>query len=315
MTSALFSIVVLLLAVVIAVMAFRRFRLPPMLAYLLVGMTIGPFALGWMPNDETTQHLAEFGIVFLMFSIGLEFSLAQLSAMRRIVFGLGGAQVILTIIVVMAIAMAIGIDWRGGLTVGGIIAMSSTAIVAKLLMERVELQSAHGRLVMGVLLFQDLAVVPLLVLLPALAQEPERFLPTFGVAMLKAVLILSLLLWYGRRVMRSFFHLVAKQKSSEIFVLNVLFVTLGLAWVTEIAGLSMALGAFVDATIGGVALKAAIVPPRCFPCERCKRSAIRNRPASQNAGAISVTPNGKPLPRNPPGSATALRSSKFTKFV
>ena len=245
MTSALFSIVVLLFAVVIAVMAFRRFHLPPMLAYLLVGMTIGPFALGWMPNDETTQHLAEFGIVFLMFSIGLEFSLAQLSAMRRTVFGLGGAQVILTIVIVMAIAMAIGIGWRGGLTLGGIIAMSSTAIVAKLLMERVELQSAHGRLVMGVLLFQDLAVVPLLVLLPALAQEPERFLPTFGVAMLKAILILSLLLWYGRRLMRSFFHLVAKQKSSEIFVLNVLLVTLGLAWVTEIAGLSMALGAFV----------------------------------------------------------------------
>ena len=245
MTSALFSIVVLLLAVVIAVMAFRRFRLPPMFAYLLVGMTIGPFALGWMPNDETTQHLAEFGIVFLMFSIGLEFSLAQLSAMRRTVFGLGGAQVILTIAIVMAIAMAIGIDWRGGLTLGGIFAMSSTAIVAKLLMERVELQSAHGRLVMGVLLFQDLAVVPLLVLLPALAQEPERFLPMFGVAMLKAVLILSLLLWYGRRLMRSFFHLVAKQKSSEIFVLNVLLVTLGLAWITEVAGLSMALGAFV----------------------------------------------------------------------
>ncbi len=245
MGSALFSIVVLLLAVAITVMAFRQFRLPPMLAYLLVGMTIGPFAFGWMPNNESTQGLAEFGIVFLMFSIGLEFSLAQLSAMRRTVFGLGGAQVLLTIIIVMAIAMGVGIEWRGGLTLGGIIAMSSTAIVAKLLMERVELQSAHGRVVMGVLLFQDLAVVPLLVLLPALAQGPEHFLPTFGVAMLKAVLILSLLLWYGRRLMRSFFHLVAQQKSSEIFVLNVLLVTLGLAWITDLAGLSMALGAFV----------------------------------------------------------------------
>jgi monovalent cation:H+ antiporter-2, CPA2 family len=245
MSSALFSVVILLLAVVVTVMAFRRFRLPPMLAYLLVGITIGPFALGWMPDNETTHGLAEFGIVFLMFSIGLEFSLAQLSAMRRTVFGLGGAQVVLTIVIVMAIAMALGVDWRGGLTLGGIIAMSSTAIVAKLLMERVELQSAHGRMVMGVLLFQDLAVVPLLVLLPALAQGPERFFATFGIALLKAALILSLLLWYGRRLMRSFFHLVAKQKSSEIFVLNVLLVTLGLAWVTELAGLSMALGAFV----------------------------------------------------------------------
>ena len=245
MSSALFSIVVLLLAVVITVMVFRRFQLPPILGYLLVGMTIGPFALGWLPDDATTNHLAEFGIVFLMFSIGLEFSLSQLSAMRRVVFGLGGAQVGLTIVAVMAFALAIGIDWRGGLTLGGIIAMSSTAIVAKLLMERVALQSPHGRLVMGVLLFQDLAVVPLLVLLPALAQGPERFLAAFGIALLKTALILSVLLWYGRGLMRRFFHLVAQQKSSEIFVLNVLLITLGLAWVTELAGLSMALGALV----------------------------------------------------------------------
>lgn len=245
MSSALFSIVVLLLAVVITVMVFRRFRLPPILGYLLVGMIIGPFALGWLPDDATTNHLAEFGIVFLMFSIGLEFSLSQLSAMRRTVFGLGGAQVGLTIIAFMAIALAIGIDWRGGLTLGGIIAMSSTAIVAKLLMEGVALQSSHGRLVMGVLLFQDLAVVPLLVLLPALAQGPERFFAAFGIALLKAALILSVLLWYGRGLMRRFFHIVARQKSSEIFVLNVLLITLGLAWVTDLAGLSLALGAFV----------------------------------------------------------------------
>ncbi len=245
MSSALFSIVVLLLAVVITVMVFRRFRLPPILGYLLVGMTIGPFALGWLPDDATTNHLAEFGIVFLMFSIGLEFSLSQLRAMRLTVFGLGGAQVGLTIVAFLAIALALGFDWRGGLTLGGIIAMSSTAIVAKLLMEGVALQSSHGRLVMGVLLFQDLAVVPLLVLLPALAQGPERFFTAFGIALLKATLILSVLLWFGRGLMRRFFHLVARQKSSEIFVLNVLLITLGLAWVTELAGLSMALGAFV----------------------------------------------------------------------
>jgi monovalent cation:H+ antiporter-2, CPA2 family len=245
MSSALLSIVILLLAVVVTVMVFRRLRLPPILGYLLVGMSIGPFALGWLPDDATTNHLAEFGIVFLMFSIGLEFSLSQLSAMRRTVFGLGGAQVGLTIIAVMAIAFALGIDWRGGLTLGGIIAMTSTAIVAKLLMERVELQSSHGRLVMGVTLFQDLAVVPLLVLLPALAQGPEKFFAAFGIAMVKATLILSVLLWYGRGLMRRFFHLVARQKSSEIFVLNVLLITLGLAWVTDLAGLSMALGAFV----------------------------------------------------------------------
>ena len=245
MSGALFPVVILLLTVVATVMVFRRLRLPPMLGYVLVGMVIGPRALGWMPDNETTRQLAEFGIVFLMFSIGLEFSLPQLSAMRRTVFGLGGAQVVLTILAVLGITVALGVDWRSGLTLGGIIAMSSTAIVAKLLMERVELQSAHGRLVMGVLLFQDLAVVPLLILLPALAQESGQLLPTLGLATLKAMAILSVLLWFGRRLMREFFHLVAQQKSSEIFVLNVLLITLGLAWVTELAGLSMALGAFV----------------------------------------------------------------------
>ena len=245
MSGTLFSVVILLLTVVATVMVFRRLRLPPMLGYVLVGMVIGPRALGWMPDNEATQELAEFGIVFLMFSIGLEFSLSQLSAMRRTVFGLGGAQVLLTILAVLGIALALGADWRSGLALGGIIAMSSTAIVAKLLMERVELQSSHGRLVMGVLLFQDLAVVPLLILLPALAQESAQLLPTLGLAALKAMAILSVLLWFGRRLMREFFHLVARQKSSEIFVLNVLLITLGLAWVTELAGLSMALGAFV----------------------------------------------------------------------
>ena len=245
MSGTLFSVVILLLTVVATVMVFRRLRLPPMLGYVLVGMVIGPRALGWMPDNEATQELAEFGIVFLMFSIGLELSLSQLSAMRRTVFGLGGAQVLLTILAVLGIALALGADWRSGLALGGIIAMSSTAIVAKLLMERVELQSSHGRLVMGVLLFQDLAVVPLLILLPALAQESAQLLPTLGLAALKAMAILSVLLWFGRRLMREFFHLVARQKSSEIFVLNVLLITLGLAWVTELAGLSMALGAFV----------------------------------------------------------------------
>ena len=233
MSGALFPVVILLLTVVATVMVFRRLRLPPMLGYVLVGMVIGPRALGWMPDNETTRQLAEFGIVFLMFSIGLEFSLPQLSAMRRTVFGLGGAQVVLTILAVLGITVGLGVDWRSGLTLGGIIAMSSTAIVAKLLMERVELQSAHGRLVMGVLLFQDLAVVPLLILLPALAQESGQLLPTLGLAALKTMAILSVLLWFGRRLMREFFHLVARQKSSEIFVLNVLLITLGLAWVTE----------------------------------------------------------------------------------
>jgi len=142
-------------------------------------------------------------------------------------------------------AAALGFDWRAGLTLGGVLAMSSTAILAKMLAERLELNSAHGRQIIGILLFQDLAVVPLLILLPALAAGIEDLAANIGYALLKAAVVLALLLFVGQRLMRGWFHLVARQKSSELFVLNVLLITLGLAYITEIAGLSLALGAFV----------------------------------------------------------------------
>ncbi len=154
------AVLVLLGAAVFAVALFRSLRLPPLLAYLLVGMVAGPHALGWISDTEETRYLAEFGVVFLMFSIGLEFSLAQLKAMRSVVFGLGSAQVMVTLGLVLVAAMLSGLSWQAGVGLGGVLAMSSTAIVSKMMAERLELQSRHGRLVIGVLLFQDLAVVP-----------------------------------------------------------------------------------------------------------------------------------------------------------
>ena len=245
MHSTLQLVLILLAASVLVVGAFRLMRLPPMLGYLLIGIVIGPHALAWVPASKETSHLAEFGIVFLMFSIGLEFSLARLVAMRRTVFGLGGLQVAVSLALVLAVSLLSGLDWVTGIALGGAVAMSSTAIVSKMLAERLELQSPHGRQIIGVLLFQDLAVVPLLILVPALAGDSGDFAVSVGSALAKAALALFLLLSLGQRLMRPWFHWIAGQKSSELFMLNVLLVTLGLAYLTELAGLSLALGAFL----------------------------------------------------------------------
>ncbi|MDO9011724.1 MAG: monovalent cation:proton antiporter-2 (CPA2) family protein [Gallionella sp.] len=245
MDNSLSPVLILLATAVLVVVVCRILRLPVMLGYLSVGILIGPHAFGWIPDSASTRHLAEFGVVFLMFSIGLEFSLMRLKAMKRTVFGLGGAQVIATILLVMAVAWLFGMDWRAGLALGGILSMSSTAIVSKMLVERAELNLPYGQQMMGVLLFQDLAVVPLLIIIPALASQPDNLPATLGYAMLKAAGVLLILLVFGQHIMRRWFHVVASQKSSELFTLNVLFITLGLAYFTELAGLSLALGAFV----------------------------------------------------------------------
>ena len=243
--SVLSLIILLLGASVLAVVIFRRFNLPPVLGYLLVGSIIGPHALNLMHDVYRAEYLAEFGVVFLMFSIGLEFSLPKLYAMKRIVFGLGLLQVVLSILLISGLVMLLGVNWQLGIALGGVFAMSSTAVLTKLLAERMQLDSAHGREIMGVLLFQDLAVVPLLVLIPSLTQPPEKLAMLLGIALLKAVVVLAVILVFGQKLMRKWFHFVARAKSSEVFVLNVLLITLSLATITELAGLSQALGAFV----------------------------------------------------------------------
>ncbi|WBS03507.1 monovalent cation:proton antiporter-2 (CPA2) family protein [Pseudoduganella sp. SL102] len=243
----------LLGSAVLGVVAFRMLHLPPMLGYLAVGILIGPNALGLAEESHATHALAEFGVVFLMFSIGLEFSLPKLKSMRSDVFGLGMAQVGLTIIATIAFGWVIAralppsihISWQAAFALGGALAMSSTAIVVKMLTERLELESEHGRKIIGILLFQDIAVVPLLIMIPALAKDPDNLLVTLGWAALKAVLVLVLLLFFGQKLMRGWFTVVVKRRSQELFMLNLLLVTLGAAWITERAGLSMALGAFV----------------------------------------------------------------------
>ncbi len=238
-------ILVLLAASVVVVVVCRLVRLPPILGYLIVGAAVGPHALAVVPDTATTRYLAEFGIVFLMFSIGLEFSLAQLRSMRRAVFGLGLAQVGVTTAAGALLLPVLGFSWQAGLVLGGALAMSSTAIVSKMLAERMELGTPHGRDVMGILLFQDLAVVAFLIVIPSLNRTGTELALALAFAALKAVVALMLILGLGQKPMRTWFHLVARQRSSELFMLNLLLVTLGLAWLTEVAGLSLALGAFL----------------------------------------------------------------------
>lgn len=238
-------ILILLISSVFAVALFRAFRLPAMLAYFLVGLALGPHTFGLLPDSESNREFAEFGIVFLMFSIGLEFSLPQLYAMRKKVLGLGGGQVVITLAATMAVAKLAGLDWPAAFVIGAALAMSSTAIVSKILAERIDLNSRHGRLSIGVLLFQDIAVVPMLVLIPALGVADANLFNVLGIAMLKAAAMLLLLFTVGKWLINPWFNLVASQRSRELFVMNVLMVTLLLAFATKTAGLSYALGAFI----------------------------------------------------------------------
>jgi len=257
MASTLELTLLYLVAAVLGVVACRSLRLPPMLGYLVVGVVIGPNALALAQDSASVRYLAEFGVVFLMFVIGLEFNLPKLRSMRTLVFGLGLSQVGLTMLGTLAghALLVLGyhwitgeawqMSWQGAVVLGGAIAMSSTAIVVKLMAERLELESEHGRNVIGILLFQDLAVVPLLVLIPALNDTGRALAVSLGLALVKAVVLLVLLLVVGQKLMRWWLTLVARRKSEELFVLNLLLITLGLAYLTEHAGLSLALGAFV----------------------------------------------------------------------
>ncbi len=239
----------LLASGVAGVLIFRYFGLPPILGYLAVGVLIGPHALGLASDSETVKYLAEFGVVFLMFSIGLEFNIHKLRSMRKIVFGLGASQVILTIVLAIPIGLMIAwiypMSWQAALALGGALSMSSTAIVTKILSDRMELETEQGRNVIGILLFQDLAVVFLLILIPSLSQSGKDLVSDISMALIKITVALILIFYIGQTVMSRWFKLVAAYRSQELFMLNLLLIVLGMSALTEHFGLSMALGAFL----------------------------------------------------------------------
>ncbi|WP_018987533.1 cation:proton antiporter [Methylophilus methylotrophus] len=245
MFDSLIHLLLLLTSSVFAVGLFRILGLPAMLAYFMIGIVLGPHALGLLEDEESGRQVAEFGIVFLMFSIGLEFSLPKLYAMRKTLFGLGGGQVVLTLLASLVLGKLAGLSLTSAFIIGAAITMSSTAIVSKILMERVDLNSRHGRLSIGVLLFQDLAVIPILVLIQTLGSHSDNWLDVLGLTLFKSSVLLFLLFRFGKNALNFWFELVAKQRSRELFVLNVLMVTLLMAAATNFVGLSYALGAFV----------------------------------------------------------------------
>jgi len=246
MHSHLLTLLELLTAAVLMVALAKKLNLPTILAYLVIGMAIGPHGLGWMSESESVSEVAEFGIVFLMFTIGLEFSIKRLVAMRRLVFGFGASQMALTALGTGLITWwGYGQGWRSGVAIGLAVAMSSTAIVARMLSERFELHSRSGRQTMGVLLFQDLAVVPCLILLPALAAPGEDLLHALSLAAVQATAVLAVLVWLGQRYLGRVFAQFARHRSDELLVLVTLWLVVALSYTTAQSGLSMALGAFV----------------------------------------------------------------------
>lgn len=225
--------------------AVRRLRLPPLLGYLIVGLVAGPHALGWIPASDVIDFMAEVGVVFLLFTIGLEISIPRLLTLRREVFGLGTAQVLLSTALFGVASWLLGLPWEGALVVGGALAMSSTALVVRQLRDQLEMQSRHGRVALAVLLSQDLAAVPFLVAIPLLAGgTADSLAGVLGLALLKGVAALVVMWALGRWLLRPLLHAVASAHSAEIFTLAVVLLALAAAWGTSLAGLSLALGAF-----------------------------------------------------------------------
>ncbi|WP_219269960.1 monovalent cation:proton antiporter family protein [Aeromonas jandaei] len=242
------DLLILLFAAVLLVAIFRRFGLPVILAYLIAGVLLGPHGLAVITGQSIMQTIAELGIVFLMFSLGLEFSLPKLLAMRYLVLGVGGLQVLLTSLLFFWFGWHLGLSLAQALVVGGTLALSSTAVVIKQLGEQKQLHTRRAQLGVSVLLFQDLAVVPLLVMIPILAEpqvQGSALAAEIAWAILKGSFALLSLLAVGKWLLPLLFHEVARARSDELFVLSALLVALLAAFMTYSLGLSMALGAFL----------------------------------------------------------------------
>jgi len=247
MVAPLTQVLILLASSVLLVTLARRVGLPTTLAYLVVGVILGPHTLSIVSDSGTTRQLADLGVAFLLFTLGLEFSLPRMLAMRKEVFGLGAAQVAATAAVFALLGWAMGLPWLVAVVVGGAASMSSTAILLAQLTERSELNRTHGRLAFSMLLFQDLAFVPFLALASALAAGRGRFeLGGSLLAVIGGVISIVAVLATGRWLLRPLFHEIAHSRLRELFTLAVLLVVLASAWATTVAGLSLALGAFLS---------------------------------------------------------------------
>lgn len=240
------DILILLFFSVVSLALFRRLDIPAVLGYLLVGLVAGEHALGWIHRSHVMEQIAEIGVVFLLFTLGLEVSIPRLIAMRNIVFGIGVAQVVVSALSTTLLGLWFGLSWQAAFAVGGALAMSSTAIVVKLLTEQYELHLPHGNISLGVLLFQDLAVVPFLVLIPIFADPTATsLLLPISLALAKGAFAFAVIFYVGQYLIRPAVRMVAATHSSELFTLFILLIALLAAWLTWELGLSLAMGAFL----------------------------------------------------------------------
>ncbi len=243
----IFDTVLVLLTIALVVNSvFKSIQFPAIIGYILIGAFAGPHALSLVSDLKDVREIAEFGVVFLMFTIGLEFSLSRMMAMKRIVLGYGGLQVFLCSMATALIGLQFDMSLPEILVVSSIVALSSTAIVLKQLTDQNEINLKHGQKAIGILLFQDLAVIPVLIMIPQLVDvNPMGLTKEIAWACVKGVLALIIILSAGRFALRPIYHFIAQTRSLELFTLLTLLVTLASAWLTHFLGLSMALGAFL----------------------------------------------------------------------
>jgi CPA2 family monovalent cation:H+ antiporter-2 len=244
-SSNLDEILILLIAAIFIVAIFKHLNLSPVLGYLAAGIAIGPHGLGIINQIDTATKIAEFGVVFLLFQIGLELTFKRLKSLRKHVFGFGTVQFLLTSIVIGLVATYLGTNIKEAIIIGGGLALSSTAIVLKVLTERGEQSTQVGRLSLAVLILQDLAVVPLLVMVTILSKPDVQLGAAIAEALIQAVIVLAIIIGVGRLFLRPLFATISSLKSQELFTAATLLVVLGASWATEHAGLTLALGAFL----------------------------------------------------------------------
>lgn len=236
---------IILIAATVVALAFERVRLPVILGFLLAGVVIGPHGLKLITDSARIHVFADIGVILLMLTIGLEFSFSRLKGLRNLgVFG-GGAQIILSIAVAVLVARWWGWSYYAGFVLGAVVALSSTAIVLKYLTDRAELDTQHGRIAVAILIFQDLAVVPLMILTGTLGAPGDAVYLKLVWAIVKAALFFAGVIVFARYLLPRFFQRIALSRSREIFLLTAVIIILGTAWVSGQLGLSMAIGAFV----------------------------------------------------------------------
>ena len=240
---------IILCAATVVAIAFERIRLPVMLGFLLSGVVIGPHGLRLITDSERIHTFAEIGIILLMLSIGLEFSFARLRGLRTVaVFG-GSAQIVLSILIALTVARTGGWSYYAGFVLGAVVALSSTAIVLKYLTDGAELDTQYGRIAVAILLFQDLAVVPLLILVSTLGKSTGSVAVVLAEAVIKAVVFIGCVVVFARFFLVRFLNRIALSRSREIFLLTAVLIILGVAWLSGQLGLSMAIGAFFAGVI------------------------------------------------------------------